>query len=157
MKAIGINLPGRLTEIFNLPYVFGSQYLKDGQENGPMTRFGSDCANFLIYGLRRGGAGISWGDVRHLASHLKIIENSPRVEGDFILGSHGSIRISQSQINRGLFIVCNAHALAVYENRSPSGQLGIHDLVIHHLGGYPEIIELGTALKSQKDFRVMCY
>jgi hypothetical protein len=62
-----------LTEQFGLPYLFGSGELSDACDTGPETNLGADCANFVVYALRRQGQRIRWSDPKQLRQHLELI------------------------------------------------------------------------------------
>ena len=51
----GDGYPAKLTEIFNLPYVYGSALLRVGDRISADARYGADCSHFIIYGKRRKG------------------------------------------------------------------------------------------------------
>jgi poly-gamma-glutamate capsule biosynthesis protein CapA/YwtB (metallophosphatase superfamily) len=44
------------------------------------------------------------------------------------------------------------HVAALWEDRDPCGRLGGNDLVVHHLGGLPEIVTLETLTKDRPVF-----
>ena len=130
-----------LSEQFNLPYVFGAGFLKQGGETGPETRSGNDCANFLVYAWRRAGHRLPWCDPMQLSRHLKL------VAGD--LGPDSLTPISDGSIQRGLAIHCGKHAAAVWEDRDPLGILDGSDIVAHHLSGPPELTTVRELLKAR--------
>lgn len=45
----GNGYPGKLTEIFNLPYVYGSALLSSDGQSSADARQGADCSHFIIY------------------------------------------------------------------------------------------------------------
>src|SRR5204862_6700159 len=55
-----------ITEQFDRPYLFGSGELNDGVNTGPETGLGADCANFIVYALRREGRSIPWSNPKQL-------------------------------------------------------------------------------------------
>jgi hypothetical protein len=59
-RSKGTGFRAALLEQFGLPYLFGSGELRDGANTGPETGWGADCANFLIYALRRQGDRVPW-------------------------------------------------------------------------------------------------
>ena len=60
-----------ITEQFELPYLFGSGELNDGNNTGPETGFGADCANFAVYALRRQGRAVPWSNPKQLRKYLE--------------------------------------------------------------------------------------
>lgn len=49
---------------------------------------------------------------------------------------------SPDEIMRGVAIDFGSHVAAVWKDEKPLGVLGGNDLVMHHLGGFPEILPL---------------
>ncbi len=62
------------------------------------------------------------------------------------------MKITADEIERGIAIDFGKHVAAVWEDREPLGVLGGGDLAMHHLGGMPEIIELGKLMESRPVF-----
>src|SRR5947207_2845135 len=54
-RFIGTGFRSAITEQFGLPYLFGSGELSEDSDTGPETNLGADCANFVVYALRRQG------------------------------------------------------------------------------------------------------
>ena len=65
-----------ITEQFGLPYLFGSGELSENSNTGPETNLGADCANFVVYALRRQGQRVPWSDPKRLRDHLDLIARS---------------------------------------------------------------------------------
>lgn len=133
-----------LSECFGMPYVFGVAGVAEGDLSGVESGWGSDCSNFLIHAWRRNGQRIPWGDPGRLrtfltskAEHLKPSDSTP---------------ITPDEIEQGLVIDFGEHVAALWEDRDPVGRLGGNDLVAHHLGGFPEILELAALAKGRPDF-----
>src|SRR6476661_2201927 len=72
-RFIGSGFRAAVTEQFGLPYLFGSGELSEGSNTGPETNLGADCANFVVYALRRQGQRISWSDPKRLREHLDFV------------------------------------------------------------------------------------
>jgi poly-gamma-glutamate capsule biosynthesis protein CapA/YwtB (metallophosphatase superfamily) len=123
-----------ITEQFGLPYLFGSGELVDGDETGPETRFGADCANFVVYALRRQGRPVPWSNPKQLRKYLEPVAQNIRP---------GDAKISDADIAGGLLVHFGNHVAAVMEDRPPLGVLDRGDLVAHQLEGVPEILSLG--------------
>src|SRR5207247_407160 len=62
-----------ISEQFGLPYLFGSGELSKNSDTGPETNLGADCANFVVYALRRPGHRVSWSDPKQLSDHLDLV------------------------------------------------------------------------------------
>src|SRR5882757_9049528 len=72
-RFIGSGFRAAVTEQFGLPYLFGSGELSEASDTGPETNLGADCANFVVYALRRQGQRISWSDPKQLRQHLDFL------------------------------------------------------------------------------------
>ena len=71
-RFIGSGFRAAVTEQFGLPYLFGSGELSEASNTGPETNLGADCANFVVYALRRQGQRIPWSDPKRLRQHLDL-------------------------------------------------------------------------------------
>lgn len=69
----GTGFRAALTEQFALPYLFGSGALRHGSNIGSETGWGADCANFLVYALRRQGRRVPWSNPKQLREHLELL------------------------------------------------------------------------------------
>jgi len=129
-----------LTEQFQLPYLFGSGGLRDGTNTGPETTWGADCANFLVYALRRQGRPIPWCNPKQFRKYLEPVrqEIGPG-EGEF----------TADDVAAGLFVHFGSHVAAVIEDRPPMGRLDESDLVAHQLEGAPEMVSLGKLIRTR--------
>lgn len=134
-----------LTEQFGLPYLFGSGQLSEGCDTGPETNLGADCANFVVYALRRQGQRIPWSDPKQLRQHLELVARS---------ASPGVPRITAEDLQRGTIVHLGTHVAAIIEDRPPVGVVDENDLVVHQLPNAPEVVTLGQLLKERhrKDF-----
>jgi hypothetical protein len=127
-----------------MPYVFGIAGVTAENLSGVETGWGSDCANFLIHAWRRNGIPLAWGDPGRLRAQLATkAENITLAD---------AVSLSPEEIERGLAIDFGRHVAALWEDREPLGKLGGNDLVVHHLGGVPEIIELGKLAHERPVF-----
>jgi hypothetical protein len=77
-RFIGSGFRAAVTEQFGLPYLFGSGELSEASDTGPETNLGADCANFVVYALRRQGQRIAWSDPKQLRQHLDFIARNGR-------------------------------------------------------------------------------
>ena len=138
----GSGFRAAITEQFGLPYLFGSGELIDGANTGPETGLGADCANFVVYALRRQGRPIPWSNPKQLRKHLESLRREcPRGR---------SAESATPIIADGLFVHLGSHVAAVMEDRPPLGVLDRGDLVAHQLEGVPEILSLGQFLAARK-------
>jgi hypothetical protein len=137
----GSGFHAAITEQFGLPYLFGSGELADGDNIGPETGFGADCANFIVYALRRQGRPVPWSNPKQLRKYLEPLGENVRP---------GDANISDADIAGGLIVHLGSHVAAVMEDRPPLGILDRDDLVAHQLEGVPEMLSLGQLLAARK-------
>ncbi len=138
---------GSLSECGGMPYVFGIAGVRETDLGGVETGWGSDCANLLISAWRRNGIGLPWGDPGVLRDRLELIA------GD--VGLADAVMIPPEQIERGIAIDFGKHVAALWEDVEPLGIIGGNDLVMHHLGGKPEIVALETLAATRPVFSVL--
>ncbi|MFL6521032.1 MAG: CapA family protein [Chthoniobacterales bacterium] len=133
-----------ITEQFGLPYLFGSGELNDGTNTGPETGFGADCANFVVYALRRQGSPVPWSNPKQLRKYLESVAENIRA---------GDVAISEHDVAAGLIVHLGNHVAALMEDRPPLGVLDRNDVVAHQLEGAPEMLSLGRFLDGRKKER----
>ena len=133
-----------VTEEFGLPYLFGSGELSQNSDTGPETNLGADCANFVIFALRRQGQRVPWSDPKRLRDHLELVARS---------AAPGTLKISAEDLERGIVVHLGTHVAALMEDRPPVGLVDENDLVAHQLKGAPEILTLGELLKERGRYR----
>jgi len=146
---------GRLMEVFNLPYIFGSSLIQCGDLWGPDARVGADCSNFLIYGLRRMGHSLSYVNPAQMKKYLHIINSVSGFKNGMALGKEGGVKIIPAQLQKGLFLHFGVHIVALYKDLGIPDRLDLDDLIIHQLGGFPEIVPLRKIKYIKKPFLVM--
>ncbi len=141
-RGLGTGFRAGLSEQFGLPYVFGAGFLRRGGLTGPDTGVGNDCANFLVYAWRRSGLRMPWSNPAQLRRHLAGLAEGVRASDRIPIPKDASLR--------GLVIHLGSHVAALWEDRAPLGTLGPEDLVVHHLGGAPEVISLAELLRGRE-------
>src|SRR5439155_1350688 len=102
---------------------------------------GDDCANFVVYALRRQGQRVPWSDPKRLREYLDLVARS---------APPGAAKITAEDLQRGTIIHFGTHVAAVMEDRTPVGILDENDLVAHQLAGAPEMVTLGELLKERR-------
>jgi poly-gamma-glutamate capsule biosynthesis protein CapA/YwtB (metallophosphatase superfamily) len=147
-RFVGSGFRAALTEQFGLPYLFGSGELSEASNTGPETNLGADCANFVVYALRRQGQRIPWSDPKQLRQRLDLVARSTKP---------GTQRITAEDLQRGTIVHLGTHVAAVIEDRNPIGILDENDLVAHQLPIAPEIVTLGQLLRDRKQDRFDLY
>jgi poly-gamma-glutamate capsule biosynthesis protein CapA/YwtB (metallophosphatase superfamily) len=140
-RFVGSGFRAAISEQFGLPYLFGSSELSEDSTTGPERNLGSDCANFVVYALRRQGQRVPWSDPKRLRDHLDLIARS---------AAPGTEKISAEDLQRGIIVHLDTHVAAVMEDRPPVGILDENDLVAHQLAGAPEMVTLGQLLKERR-------
>jgi hypothetical protein len=140
-RFFGSGFRAAINEQFGLPYLFGSGELSENSDTGPETNLGADCANFIVYALRRQGHRVPWSDPKRLREDLDLVTRS---------ATPGTARISAEDLRRGTIVHFGTHVAAVTEDRRPVGVLDENDLVAHQLGGVPENLTLGELLKERR-------
>jgi hypothetical protein len=137
----GTGFRAALTEQFGLPYLFGSGFLQNGADTGPETGWGADCANFIVYALRRQGRSVPWSDPKQLRAYLQPMA-SPAILGE--------TKFTKEDLKAGLLVHFGTHVAALMEDRPPLGVLDDCDLVAHQLEGAPEVVPLLKLLERRK-------
>ena len=140
-RVLGSGFRGSISEQFGLPYLFGSGELLENSNTGPETNLGADCANFVVYALRRQGRRVPWCDPKRLRDQLELVARS---------AAPGTAKISPEDLDRGTIVHLHTHVAVVMEDRQPVGILDQNDLVAHQLGGNPEILTLGKLLRDRR-------
>ena len=102
-RFIGSGFRAAVTEQFGLPYLFGSGELSEASNTGPETNLGADCANFVVYALRRQGQRIPWSDPKQLRQHLDFVARS---------AAPGTPRITAEDLQRGTIVHLGTHVAA---------------------------------------------
>ena len=143
-RQAGSGFRAAITEQFALPYLFGSGELRDGTHTGPETGWGADCANFVVYALRRQGRGLPWSNPKQLRKFLEPVgENIRAAEG----------HATEEDLEQGLIVHFGSHVAVVLEDRPPVGLIDGNDLVAHQLEGVPEMLSLGELLARRNNPR----
>ncbi len=140
----GSGFRAALTEQFGLPYLFGSGELMTRNDTGPETGLGADCANFVVYALRREGRLVPWSNPKQLRRYLEPIAENVRP---------GEYQTNEAAIATGLIVHLGSHVAVVMEDRPPLGVLDRNDLVVHQLEGVPKMLSLGQLLATRKSER----
>lgn len=144
----GDRFRGGLSECFGMPYVFGIALASDTTgHRGVDTGWGADCSNFLVHAWRRAGTRLGWGDParvkRQLATRARNLTGACRLP------------IDPASAARGVVIDFGAHMAAWWEDREPLGVLDGGDLMVHHLGGMPEVLPLAELASNRPPFAVL--
>jgi hypothetical protein len=148
---------GRLTEIFNLPYVYGSAAIRVGSRTSADARYGADCSHFLIYGRRREGWTIPYVNPKDLLPYLEELNQVRELRDGVAWGPHGPVEVTSGLLKAGLLLHFGRHVAAVYGDPDGAGVLRADTLVVHQLGGVPEFTTFGALAARCKQIRVMTW
>lgn len=148
---------GKLTEIFNLPYVYGSALLRVEDRASADARYGADCSHFIIYGRRRGGWKIPYVNPQELLPYLDTLAEVKELRRGIAYGAEGPIPITAAMLAKGMLLHFGKHVAAVYADAHRAGVLNESTLVVHQLEGYPEITTFGAMAAKYKQIRVMTF
>jgi hypothetical protein len=147
--------PGRLTEIFNLPYILGSGLFKVDGLYGADAHYGADCLNFIIYGRRRMGKAIPYLNGNDLRAFLTKVDDVVCFKGGIGYNRRGKIAIDDRWLKDGLLLHFGTHIAALYQDNEPKNILNEDDLVIHQLENKAEIVKLKELKQARKPFVLM--
>ena len=151
----GDNYLGKLTEIFNLPYVYGSAILRADGKVSADARYGADCANFIIYGRRREGWNIPHVNPKDLLTYLKELDEFTGFQNGIADGRHGAIHLTPDLLKNGLLLHFGRHVAAIYEDHGDV--LTEQTRVVHQLETYPEITTFGAMARKYRQIRIMTF
>jgi hypothetical protein len=127
-----------------MPYVFGIAGVVAGDLSGLESGWGSDCANLLIHAWRRNGIPLSWGDPGRLRAQLATKAENARLAD--------RVQITSAELEAGMAVDFGNHVAALWQDCEPVGSLDGNDLVMHHLGGVPEIVALAKLAETRPLF-----
>ncbi len=140
----GTGFHAALSECFRMPYGFGIAGISQGPFAGVDTGWASDCSNLLIHAWRRNGIALEWGDPGRLRRQLATLAEDIHHED--------SAPLPPGSVENGIMIDFGKHVAALWEDREPLGVLDGNDRVMHHLGGFPEIVPLATLARNRPPF-----
>ncbi len=147
---------GRLTELFNTPYIWGSSGTspKDHQSE---RLIGSDCADFIVYGARRLGKHIPYRATWHLPLVTKTIARSKSVDekGRFLDRAKHPLKIGEKAIHIGDLLLFKGHVGALVRDMTPKGILDGNDVMIHTLWAPPKMQPIGETPYSSSNVKIL--
>lgn len=151
----GDGYPGKLTEIFNLPYVYGSALLRVGDRISADARYGADCSHFIIYGKRREGWNIPYVNPKDLLPYLEPVDEFTGFHDGIAYGQRGPIALTPELVENGLLLHFGKHVAAVFEG--DQGVLAENTRVVHQLETYPEITTFARLAQRYQQIRIMTF
>lgn len=130
---LGDDYLGLMTELGNIPYIFGSTEL--GRELHQAERgIGVDCADLVIYGLKRAGHDLTYRSSRTLSPISRHIAASDSVRdrgGAYLDENRRPIPVGKGGVSPGDWIIFSGHVGAFYEDRGVLGAFDEADLLMH--------------------------
>ncbi|HEU0031573.1 MAG TPA: hypothetical protein VFQ53_13130 [Kofleriaceae bacterium] len=125
---------GFLTEMYNQPYIWASAGLSDRNHQSEHLE-GSDCADFIIYGMRRMGKPLPYTWTGGLPPYTKLLAAGTRASDGVYRDRDGKpLPFTQP----GDIILFPRHVGALAEDRGVKGVLDDQDLMMHTLFDSPK-------------------
>lgn len=120
-----------MAELAGLPYVFGSA-AQGSEPHQAERRIGVDCADLMIYGLRRLGHQVAYRSSRTLGPvSRRIVSQVHERKGTMYLHKGRTIAVGAQGVQPGDWLIFEGHVGAFVEDRGQLGMLDTDDLLIH--------------------------
>ena len=125
---------GYLTELYNTPYIWASA--GDAGVHQADRNIGSDCADLMVYGLRRTGRRIEYGstyDVPRWGGRKPVASAASRAEDGRFLDAAGNPIPTKGPgaVLPGDLVLFHRHVGAFARDEAPLGVLDANDLLLH--------------------------
>lgn len=146
---------GYLTELGNVPYVFASANI--GREPHQAERgVGVDCADLMVYGLRRLGHDVPYVSSRTMGPHShSIVKKVEARRGKLYLDADdATIPVGEGGVQPGDWIIFDGHVAALYEDAGRPGVLDGDDRIIHTAWAEVAIQRLDETAYGRQPFEV---
>lgn len=123
---------GYLTELFNTPYIWGSAGDPPSVHQAE-RRIGSDCADFVTYGVRRLGHDVPYTSTWGLGAYARLLAESSGPGGDGVYrdGRGKPIAVGEAGVSPGDLLLFPRHVGALVRDEPPLGVLSTSDVMIH--------------------------
>ena len=147
---------GYLTELFNTPYIWGSAGHPPKKHQAERL-IGSDCADFVVYGVRRTGKNVPYRGSWHLPLSAETIVKADRIDsnGRYIQKNGKTIPIGKNGVHPGDLLLFPGHVGALVEDRKPQGVLDINDVMIHTFWAPPTEEPISKTAYANSAVRVL--
>jgi hypothetical protein len=151
----GDDFLGRLSELFNTPYIWGSAGTKPADHQAERL-IGSDCADFMVYGARRLGKNLRYRASWHIPEASREIARAEKVDAKnrYLDKAGKPITIGQDGVHIGDLLLFKGHVGALAEDRAPVGILDTNDVILHTYWAPPAEEPLSATAYSQSRLRV---
>jgi hypothetical protein len=123
---------GFLTELFNTPYIWGSAG-DPAKVHQAERRIGSDCADFVTYGVRRLGHDLPYTSTWEIEKFTRRLYESkgPGDDGVYRDGAGRPIPVGEGGVHPGDLLLFPRHVGAFVRDEPPLGVLSAGDVMIH--------------------------
>jgi hypothetical protein len=147
---------GYLTELFNTPYIWGSAGYPPEKHQAERL-IGSDCADFVVYGVRRTGKNVPYRGSWHLPLSAVALAKADRIDsnGRYIQKDGKPVPISDDGVHLGDLLLFPGHVGALLEDRKPQGVLDINDVMIHTFWAPPTEEPISKTAYASSAVRVL--
>ena len=151
----GDDFLGRLSELFNTPYIWGSAGTKPADHQTERL-IGSDCADFMVYGARRLGKNLRYRASWHIPEASREIARAEKVGANkrYLDKAGKPITIGKDGVHIGDLLLFKGHVGALAEDRDPVGVLDTNDVILHTYWAPPAEEPLSATAYSQSKLRV---
>lgn len=122
---------GYLTELFNTPYIWGSA--GSDAVHQAERRIGSDCADFVTYGVRRLGHEVPYGSTWSIEKYTRRLATSAGASSDgvFLDAAGRPIPIGPKGVRPGDLLLFPGHVGAFVRDEPPLGVFSASDVMVH--------------------------
>jgi len=122
---------GHLTELFNTPYIWGSAGTDAVHQ--AERRIGSDCADFVTYGVRRLGHTIPYTSTWQLGPYTRQLAAMapPDADGLYRDAAGKVVTWGKDGARPGDLMLFRGHVGALVRDEAPLGMLSRSDVMIH--------------------------
>lgn len=137
---------GILKELMNTPFVYVPKFSRGYHQTD--ERIGSDCAEFVIYGMRRMGYKIPYcgpNNIHKYAEEIvsgKVYLDRSSTSGVYKDESLNLIKINEEEVQPGDIIHFGEQVSVFYEDKGIIGVLDVGDLIIQSYYNEPEIVSI---------------
>jgi hypothetical protein len=147
---------GYLTELFNTPYIWGSAGHPPKKHQAERL-IGSDCADFVVYGVRRTGKNVPYRGSWHLPLSADTLYRAEKTDknGRYLQKNGKPIPIGDDGVHLGDLLLFPGHVGALMEDRKPEGVLDINDVMIHTFWAPPAEEPISKTAYADSAVRVL--
>lgn len=147
---------GYLTELFNTPYIWGSAGYPPAKHQAERL-IGSDCADFVVYGVRRAGKNVPYRGSWHLPESADTLYTAEKTDsrGRYLQKNGNTIPVGKDGARPGDLLLFPGHVGALSEDRKPEGVLDINDVMIHTFWAPPTEEPISKTAYADSAVRVL--